>query len=412
MQHDQGREREYCLVGLNDELNGKRIPLRDGATIGRDCAADVFLPDPAIRRHQCRIRLTAAACELHQLGDGQLAQVNGSFVQSAELKVGDVLQLGRFQLRVDQQQATSDVGGTPRKTFAPEQGAPAGPVPYCRPNQGSILAARLRITQPGDRLPDVADWLRERCTRIIREAGGRCVGDDPLYWHAYWKNSDDQDQTQVCAVRAGLACRQLEFLGTGLGGTVQWVAAVASGDFYTAKGRRGDLLWGEAVERASVLAATQPAGILPVDNLSQEHPWLRLVGTSPGWTPREDTVVGVRLAAGGRRQRYLIAIPVQLSLARFRIVALLAGCSHDPQTCLTALSVLCRDPLEGAETYSLCRDTGDVSDLTCSKCQPATESGGFRAELLTRLTPETLFASLGISLAEEAPCWRQPLQAA
>lgn len=69
-----------------------------GATIGRNPGADVFLNDQTVSREHAEILVLGGVALVRDRGSLNGTYVNGLVVDEAELRDGDILQIGTFQL--------------------------------------------------------------------------------------------------------------------------------------------------------------------------------------------------------------------------------------------------------------------------------------------------------------------------
>lgn len=78
---------------------GERFELARGTlTIGRDPEADIFLNDVTVSREHAVLEITDTGVSLKDTGSLNGTFVNGERVCDAQLRVGDQLQVGRFQM--------------------------------------------------------------------------------------------------------------------------------------------------------------------------------------------------------------------------------------------------------------------------------------------------------------------------
>jgi len=70
------------------------------AVIGRDPAADIFLDNPGVSRQHATIEVSDSSLLLRDLASANGTLVNGERTNRCELKNGDVVRIGRFDLEV------------------------------------------------------------------------------------------------------------------------------------------------------------------------------------------------------------------------------------------------------------------------------------------------------------------------
>lgn len=82
---------------------GLTYVLGSGKTlIGRGAECDIFLGDVTVSRHHATVTTTREALELEDMGSTNGTYVNGSRADTADLKAGDELTIGKFHLIVSQ----------------------------------------------------------------------------------------------------------------------------------------------------------------------------------------------------------------------------------------------------------------------------------------------------------------------
>ncbi len=78
---------------------GERFHLdRRSLTIGRDPSSDIFLNDVTVSRKHARLDVDASGVTVTDAGSLNGTIVNEQVVDSAELRSGDAVQIGRFQM--------------------------------------------------------------------------------------------------------------------------------------------------------------------------------------------------------------------------------------------------------------------------------------------------------------------------
>ncbi len=87
------------LIAQRGPSAGSRFLLDDDVSIaGRHPNADVFLDDVTVSRKHVEFVRTATGFEIKDLGSMNGTYLNGSRVDSALLKSGDVVQVGKYHL--------------------------------------------------------------------------------------------------------------------------------------------------------------------------------------------------------------------------------------------------------------------------------------------------------------------------
>ena len=89
------------LIITRGPKGGSRYAL-DGSVItaGRDTRSDIFLDDVTVSRHHCRFSLEDGTLSVEDSGSTNGTYVNDSRVDSAELRAGDEVLVGRFHFLV------------------------------------------------------------------------------------------------------------------------------------------------------------------------------------------------------------------------------------------------------------------------------------------------------------------------
>jgi pSer/pThr/pTyr-binding forkhead associated (FHA) protein len=86
------------VVGKGAEI-GERFYLESGTlSVGRDPACDIFLNDVTVSREHAMLHTAGGAVTVEDTGSLNGTYVNGVLVDSATLRNGDALQVGRFQM--------------------------------------------------------------------------------------------------------------------------------------------------------------------------------------------------------------------------------------------------------------------------------------------------------------------------
>jgi pSer/pThr/pTyr-binding forkhead associated (FHA) protein len=77
-----------------------RLPPGSVKTIGRSTGAEFMLDAPLVSRLHCQLSATHDAIQVKDLDSTNGTFVNGKRVTSAALRAGDVLKVGRVDLRI------------------------------------------------------------------------------------------------------------------------------------------------------------------------------------------------------------------------------------------------------------------------------------------------------------------------
>ena len=77
-----------------------RLPSGSVKTIGRSTGAEFILDAPLVSRLHCQLSATNEAVQVKDLDSTNGTFVNGERITSATLRAGDVLKVGRVDLRI------------------------------------------------------------------------------------------------------------------------------------------------------------------------------------------------------------------------------------------------------------------------------------------------------------------------
>jgi len=92
-------QRAYCLLVIKGPHVSERFYLdSDRMSIGRDPRAELFLNDRTVSREHAVITRLDGSFLLRDVDSLNGTYVNGTVVDKAELKEGDVIQIGTFQM--------------------------------------------------------------------------------------------------------------------------------------------------------------------------------------------------------------------------------------------------------------------------------------------------------------------------
>lgn len=361
--------RTLVLVGLNDELRGQRFEIGPRTSIGRSISSDIFLPDPGICRHHCQVEFSGTEYCIYRTGRDATVLLNGQPVRQARLQEGDVLDVGRFRLRV--------VSGNRAADHA------ASTTPF---HQGSILTEAIsestlgvvltvRVTGDPQRetaagLLEYRDKLFDQIPELAAREQGSVFTAGQLIQQVLWRPTDNQlSATWHTALRVALQIRQTAFLcaretsfGIGMG--------IAFGDTIPLALDRDEGVWGPAADQSLWLAFASPTSEVafvrePVD---ADSSLVFSVGH-----PKYDAQIlkGMRLLNEGRRSKLETAEIIHISRFGFHLQALLLRAIYDPETEKITLTVLCQAPLEIEAEYVLATSSGKPLTLRCATSRQA-----------------------------------------
>ena len=98
---------------FENDVPKKTISLKDGAvTIGRSDDNDIHIKDSTVSSRHAKIVTYYEASYVEDLGSTNGTFVNGKRIQKHILHPGDVISLGTHTLKIENDQAVSDVAGS------------------------------------------------------------------------------------------------------------------------------------------------------------------------------------------------------------------------------------------------------------------------------------------------------------
>ena len=91
----------YAIVVERGPRSGMSFLLREGnTTVGRHPESDIFLNDVTVSRHHCRFVVKGDSLVIEDSGSTNGTYLNDERVDSANLKAGDEVMVGRFHFVV------------------------------------------------------------------------------------------------------------------------------------------------------------------------------------------------------------------------------------------------------------------------------------------------------------------------
>src|SRR5919106_4662261 len=90
--------RAVLIVKRGPNAGSKFFLDTDSTTIGRHPDSDIFLDDITVSRRHAEIRRQGGAFTLHDVGSLNGTYTNRERVETAELRPGDEIQIGKFKL--------------------------------------------------------------------------------------------------------------------------------------------------------------------------------------------------------------------------------------------------------------------------------------------------------------------------
>jgi adenylate cyclase len=93
----------------------RRIPVKDGLTLGRSSDNDVVLRDFSVSRHHAKVEIGDGGFRILDLGSTNGVKINDEFVESGAMAAGDRVTIGNFLLTV--QDTATDTGELSSATY-------------------------------------------------------------------------------------------------------------------------------------------------------------------------------------------------------------------------------------------------------------------------------------------------------
>lgn len=377
MPPESGRSTPYCFVGLNGELKGRVIPLAPGMSLGRCVTADVFLPDPSLGRRHCRVDQSPAGYFVLTAKRESPVLVDGEPQRSVPLAPGNIVALGRFQLRVE------------KRSLAPPAPTPEPPLRIKIPpttvaderQGGALLIAKTHWAGDTARLAPVFNQLARRARRLASRAEGNLIAADPDFLRLWWTCPPNSATPPIrAAMRLALGLHRLAFLVSTPHARVELSLGGAAGVCAAARLRR-DQTWliGDSVNRAIDLALEAKPSTTLFDGTGAEPAVAAPTESFAGRPIRR--VFGLPLAGQGRRRKFRLSQFVHLTSDHHVVDALLTRGMIDPTSRSMSLTLLTRSPLEVGAWYQLPVAGGPPTISRCRSCQPLVVGSGFRAWL-------------------------------
>lgn len=358
-------ESAYFLVGLSKELLGKRFRIFDGATLGRAVNATVFLPDPTLGRQHARFEVSAAGPRIINCSHEAGIPVNGECRTRHLLRVGDVIALGRFELRLELAQAGPRRGNevTPHTPLASEVAEQKE-----RLSSGVVLTLRLGGSP---QLPDAGSMvprLWATLAPLARNAGARFLLQDPVCPRIVWHDEGRRDPSLLyAAAKLAQAIHRSSFLAHHGRAEIGIGAGIAAGRFCEMECKSKAAVWGGAAETSLLLAASAAVSTTLVNLKARSEQAVRLIGYQGEGT--------------GRRQKLVVAQRASLIGFGHRVDALLVRVNHDPETQKAMVTLICRAPLEMNEEYRVQSVSGSERVFTSRSFEKLSDLGAIRVQL-------------------------------
>ena len=389
MTNDDSAENSWRLVGLNDELCGKRFALRHGLSLGRAVHADVFLPDPDVARHHCRIEVARNRIELSTAHPNGSFALNGRLVRSTVLKSHDIVTVGRFRLRVERSESPGPDG---REDPKRARQACSSITEAATGQSGLVLVGRLVAGPARSGFPEFAHRLRERLRHLVTTNAATLNAADPTCWRICWLDSE-QGIEKLRASAGRIAC-SVHRIAYSTGGS-RVAIGLARGRVNVADvGQSDPLIWGPAVDRGLRLAtlAAPCSTLLDPNGEVADAPSRTEVARHSG-APL--LVRGFRADGDGRREKLSTATPASLRCGHGVVDAFVVRVTYDPQTSLATINLLCSAPLDSGSSYVLTIAPLSGLQLRCGACEPIENSEAFRARLTGTWPREGLISLFG-----------------
>lgn len=127
------------LVVLGDGQNGRSHELKsERTTIGRLDDNAFQLPDQSVSSHHCEIILRGKEVVVKDLNSTNGSYINGEQITEKVLKPGQVLRLGKIEMRLE----NGDVPSAPVKSLGQTRALPPGGVKFDQSATGAPVFAK------------------------------------------------------------------------------------------------------------------------------------------------------------------------------------------------------------------------------------------------------------------------------
>lgn len=381
MSSESDRESSFCLVGLSKELSGKRFELSDGATLGRAVNASVFLPDPALGRQHARFEESSLGPALINCSHDPGLVVNGHSRRRHLLRNGDVVKLGRFELRFEV---------THNHATVPETRPQSVPLEDCSTDElsrGIVLTIRLVGSTSQKAILPLGQNLWTALKPLVESAGGRLFQQDQLQPRIVFRDRGKSSARALhSAVKVTQAVHRLAFLATTGQGGMGVAVGLAAGSYREIVTSDFMGVWGGAADESLRLALN--ARVHDTLMANNAHPPI--------------SVKGYQGEGEGRRQKLVLAHRCWIAGFNQRFEALIIRINFDPETGLTLATVLCRSPIEMNEDYQLGSPNG-ARAFRSRSFDRLPDGIGTRVQFSGRHSLESVSEWLGLQVPLQSP---------
>ncbi len=156
------------LLITNGVQQGRVLRLKPGVNrIGRSASNHLQIPDPSVSSNHCEVVLSENSVLVRDLNSTNGTFVDGEQVQEATIRLGQLLQLGNIEMRLEEPAAPC----SGPDVSVPEVPAEAQPASAVLPD-GSLACANHPEVPGHYRCTVCQQALCETCVRVIRRVSG------------------------------------------------------------------------------------------------------------------------------------------------------------------------------------------------------------------------------------------------
>jgi hypothetical protein len=156
------------LVILNGVEQGRVLRLRSGINrIGRSIENHLQVPDPSVSSSHCEVIYSDANTLVRDLNSTNGTFIDGEPIQEGAIQLGQSLQIGNIQMRLEEPVITTEASGV----AVPELAPPGPPTSLTLPD-GSPSCANHPEVAGVFRCNVCQQALCDACVRIIRRISG------------------------------------------------------------------------------------------------------------------------------------------------------------------------------------------------------------------------------------------------
>ena len=159
------------LVIINGVQEGRVLRLRSGINrIGRSLENHLQVPDPSVSGAHCEVIFSDSEILVRDLQSTNGTLIDGEPIQEGRIHIGQLLQLGNVQMRLDAPALTSEEAGV----TVPEIAPPSGPASTVLAD-GSFSCANHTEVRAEYRCTVCQQAFCGACVRIIRRVSSKGI---------------------------------------------------------------------------------------------------------------------------------------------------------------------------------------------------------------------------------------------